>query len=356
MDFIDIKLWNQKIEKAFEEAKLKLPSYEGELKTILSVLTSDLSTEEKIILEKRATQLKNIIDDLLTDTSFGFYLLEVQEFLDQYDKMEHKTNKNISFMKKDRVIKSEDLNLSRLFVELIQKYNDILHLDIPKISVIKKPLICECGNTRDLETVDGRIIYCQKCGIQLREKISNDAPTFKDIERVNSTNKYKYSRMIHIQNCIKQFQGKQKVKIPLELIRDVNDQLQMTKSVKINPQHIRSALQSTGWSDHYENCVLIWSMITQKSCPDISHLESEILKDFELVEREYNILMSSPDEERTSFMSYPYVLFCLLRRRGFKCNRNFFNMVKFDRMDWLDNIMEKIFDRLEWGKFESVGE
>jgi hypothetical protein len=45
MDFIDIKLWNQKIEKAFEEAKLKLPSYEGELKTILSVLTSDLSTE-----------------------------------------------------------------------------------------------------------------------------------------------------------------------------------------------------------------------------------------------------------------------------------------------------------------------
>lgn len=355
MDFVDINLWNEKITKAFDEAKVRLPSYEKELKVILDVLNADLSVEEKITLEQKAKMLKEIIDDLLTDTSLGFYLLEAQEFLEKYAKISAGAAKSISFMKKDRVVNSESNMLSKAFLELVSKYNNILQLNIPKISTVKKVTVCECGNSKDIDVVDDRIHYCQDCGTQLKEKIGSRS-TFKDIDRVNISSKYKYSRLIHIQNCMKQFQGKQKVRIPPQVYRDVKSQLALNGYKKVNPQHVRTALQSTGWSDQYENFVLIWSVVTGKPCPDISHLEVNIISDFELIEREYNILMANPDEERSSFMSYPFVLYAILRRHGFKCDMNFFNMLKSDRIDWLDDTMEKIFERLEWGKFERIGE
>lgn len=355
MDFVDITEWNAKIEKAFTEAKSRLPDYQKELKVITDVLTSKLTADERMHLQSRAEKLTETIDDLINDTSFGFYLLEVQEYIEKYISISGTSKRGISFMKKDRVVNDETQNLSRTFLSVVEKYNNILRLNIPKIGIVKKPLACDCGNSKDIDVVDERLYYCQKCGTELKEQIGS-RNTFKDIERVNVSSKYKYSRMIHIQNCIRQYQGKQKVKIPPQLLRDVQEQLKLNGCKKINPQHIRSALQNTGWSDHYENFVLIWSIVTGNNCPDISELEDSILRDFELVEREYNTLMDNPQEERSSFMSYPYVLYQLLRKHGHRCDMNFFNMLKSDRIGWLDTIMGKIFDRLEWNGFEGLGE
>lgn len=158
--------------------------------------------------------------------------------------------------------------------------------------------------------------------------------------------------MIHMHDCVRQYQGKQKVKIPLQLIRDIKEQLILDGIKNPNPQHIRKALQVLGYSSHYENYILIWSKVTEKACPDISHLEEKIYQDFELIEREYNILMN--DEARSSFMSYPYVLYQELRRYKVKLDITFFNMLKDDRIEWLDEIMEKIYLKLEWTGFKPL--
>lgn len=354
MDIVNISEWNNKIEEAFNRAKESIPTYKQELKIINSVLTGGLNVEERLELEKRQKDLSELIDDLLNDTSFGFYILEAQKYIDEYIETKE-CNSTFSFMKKDRVGNPKLLELTKSFIEVVKKYNNILQLELPSIShETKVSIICQCGNNKDFDIVDKRIYYCLKCGVQIKENIGTRS-TYKDSERVNIGGKYKYTRMIHFKNCLRQYQCKQKARIPPECIRDVNSQLQINginiKSKKTNPQHIRTALQETGWSDQYENFVLIWSMITGKPGPDISHIEDTIIQDFQLVERTYNEVIGDPKEERSSFMSYPYVLYQLLLRRDWKCDLNFFNMLKPDRILWLDEIMEQIYFKLEWGGF-----
>ena len=352
MDFINISEWNERIEKAFIEAKVNIPAYEKELKTIEEVLTKGLNIEERLMLEEKKKELLDIINDLLNDTSMGYYFLEVQKYLEA---MANEKPITISFMKRDRVKNTKTHEITKSFLELASKYNKILKLDIPQINKADKKVSCECGN-KNFDTMDNRVHYCVSCGTQIKENIGIKS-TYKDIDRVNSVNRYKYTRTVHMRNCVRQFQGKQKVKIPPDCIRDVKDQLYINGiSSKINPQHIRTCLQETGWSDQYENFVLIWSMITEKKCPDISALEDDIFKDFECIEREYNTIMVNPYEVRSSFMSYPFVLYHILKRHDYVCNLNFFNMLKSDRISWLNDTMEQIYLKLEWGGFERLGD
>lgn len=359
MEIVNIAEWNGKIEEAFNRAKESIPVYEQELKVINDVLKKGLNTEERIALEKRQKELSGLIDDLLNDTSFGFYLMEVQTFLIEFASSGAIDNGGISFMKKDRTVNPKLMELTKSFLEVVKKYNDILQLEIPEINTPQKTsVMCSCGNSKDFEIIDKRVYYCLKCGVQIKENVGTKS-TYKDTERVNIGGKYKYTRMIHFRNCLRQYQGKQKTRIPPACIEAVREQLRINgvkiKSKRTNPQHIRTALQETKWSDHYENFVLIWSMITEKNCPDVSHLEDQLNQDFQLIERTYNEIMGDSNDERSSFMSYPYVLYQLLKRYDWNADMNFFNMLKSDRINWLDEIMEQIYLRLEWSGFTPLG-
>ena len=69
----------------------------------------------------------------MNDTSLGFYLLEAQEFLAANVNLLGKPVK-VSFMKKEKAATSETQDLSYAFLQLVEKYNDILKLNIPKIT------------------------------------------------------------------------------------------------------------------------------------------------------------------------------------------------------------------------------
>jgi hypothetical protein len=354
MESIDVPQWNKRVESAFVEAKSQVPKYSKELQTIIDVLSKTLNIEERLLLEKRAGELREIIDDLLNDTSFGFYLLEVQKLMDEFSKQIKPVS--IPFMKKDRPKNQKSNEIAMSFLRLIEKYNQILNLELPQITNAKKTNpMCLCGNSKEFDIIDNRVYYCLKCGVQLKENL-NSRSTYRDVDRSNCLSKYKYTRMIHMRNCVRQYQGKQKVRIPPTCLKGVMAQLELNGNYHdINPQHIRNALQETGWSDQYENFVLIWSLITHRNCPDISQLEDFVYRDFECIEKEYNIVVDTPREERSSFMSYPYVLYQILKRHRINCDLTFFNMLKSDRIDWLDDTMETIYRNLEWNGFKRLG-
>lgn len=167
MESIDISIWNKKVEKAFLNIKNKIPQFEKELLTIIEVLSKNLSQEERNILLKRQTELTNIIVDLTNDTSFGFYLMEAQEFLKDIPPSQEKNNE-----------------LSISFLELIKKYNFLLNLDIPTLEKdTPKNMVCpKCNNKKDFEIVDNRLVFCLRCSIQIKETLGNKS-TFKDVER-----------------------------------------------------------------------------------------------------------------------------------------------------------------------------
>ncbi len=356
MEFVSIRDWNEKVEKAFEEVKEHLPEYQKEVEILEQVLGTHLSTKEKLTLESRYQELMNLITDLSQDTSLGFYSLEVQPFLQKFSQLS--TEKSVSFVKKDRRDKNLAQELTRSYLELVKKYNTILKLELPDLGALPQPrtCVCSCGNKKDFEIVDERVYYCLKCGVEVKENVGSQS-TFKDIDRVNASGKYRYTREINMQKCIKQYQGKQKVTIPPQCLADVREELRINNIVKhITPQHARNALQQTKWSSQYENYILIWSLLDLKhKCPDISEHESGVMSDFVEFEREYNLLMMESDEERTSFIHYPFCLYQLLRKRSVRCVLDFFNMLKSDRIEWLNEKTEKIFMRLKWEGFEPLG-
>ena len=91
-----------------------------------------------------------------------------------------------------------------------------------------------------------------------------------------------------------------------------------------------------------------------KNCPDFSHLEQAILEDFRLIQTEYDKIIEEMKETRKSFMNYPFTLYHILTRRGFDCDLRFFHMLKESRIDWLNDIMSKIFARLKWNNFKPL--
>lgn len=362
MEIVNISEWNTKIEEAFNRAKVNIPSYQKDLDVIIDVLSKELNIRERIELEERKKFLSSLIDDLTNDVSLGFYMMEVEEFIEEFSK-NFQTPVKISFMKKDRVDNTnvnDCIKLTQKFIDTVAKYNYILNLELPSVIPITQTtnIVCSCGNNKDFEIIDKRIYYCLKCGIQIKENIGTRS-TFKDTERINVSSKFKYTRMVHFKNSIKQLQGKQKTRVPPECLKNVKKQLIMNGTSKnTNPQHIRTALHETGWSSQYENFVLIWSIITSNPCPDISHIEDDIISDFQLIEKTYNEICEKEDVssggDRTSFMSYQYVLYQLLRKHNFDCDINFFNMLKSDRINWLDLTLEKIYFELEWSGFKSL--
>ena len=358
MEIVNIAEWNVKIEEAFNRAKDNIPLYQQELKIITDVLQKELNVRERIELENKSKYLTSLIDDLTNDTSLGFYTMEVEEFMEQFSK-NFQIPVKMSFMKKDRNIDKtnaiECIKLTQKFIDTVSKYNYILNLQLPSIAPVSQTMAvsCDCGS-KDFEIVDKRIYYCLKCGVKLKENIGTRS-TFKDTERINISSKFKYTRMVHFKNSIKQLQGKQKTKIPIECIESVKNRLKMNGTlVNTTPQHIRTALQETGWSSQYENFVLLWSIITSTPCPDISHIEDDIISDFQQIEKKYNEISCEENGDRTSFMSYQYVLYQLLRRHNFYCHIDFFNMLKTDRINWLDSTLEKIYFELEWGGFKPL--
>jgi hypothetical protein len=53
-------------------------------------------------------------------------------------------------------------------------------------------------------------------------------------------------------------------------------------------------------------------------------------------------------------MNYPFTLYHILTRRGYRCDLRFFHMLKEERIDWLNGMMKKIFLRLGWNGFKPL--
>ncbi len=357
MEFLDINSWNDRVIKAFNEAKSNVPNLQRELDTIKNVLEKTLTLEEREILESKQKDLDNTIDDLSNDISLGFYSLEVQDVISDYDKL---MKEGVVLDKNNTNNVDRMMNISKNFLDIVKKYDNIIKISLPTLYQKKEVMTCVCGNNKDVEVVDGREYYCMKCGNLLKNNISTNT-VYSDSKRANISTKYKYARTIHMQNCVRRIQGKQKVKLPPELFEDIQQKLELNGNIRILPQHVRDALQKTKWTDNYEDFVLIWSIIVKRSCPDFTHLEGAIFNDFNLVEREYNVIMADENlrkslgkSKRSSFLSYPFLLYHLLRRHKYKCSLQFFNMLKPDSLTWLNSVLGLIYKRLGWEGFKPL--
>ena len=251
-----------------------------------------------------------------------------------------------------------DYNIVTKYCQIANNYTDI-HINLSKPTITK--IICtnpSCVKKKSIDIIDNNYV-CVGCGTMLG--IVSNFSSYKDVERVNMSTKYTYDRKIHFRDCINQFQGKQNATIDQKVYDKLIEQFELhnllqegdvisEKCKNITKEHIYIFLKETGFSKHYEDIVLIHYVLTGKKPDDISHLEPNLLDDFDVLTNAYDQHYRKNQQiDRKNFINTQYVLFQLLRRHKYPCKRQDFNILKtIDRKSFHDEVCKFLFEQLGW--------
>lgn len=353
---IDILQLDLIIKQKIKEENGKIDDYLIRREEIRSILSEkNISFIYRGKLEDELMDLNNKIDDIESDAILAEYLCMSEKLISEHLNLSQLPIK-MSFFGKE--IKSETVKKSEKiineFIEIAKKY---ITVKTYKKEEIKK-FICECGNFTDFINTENTIT-CEQCSLE--RTIQSVQTSFKDIDRVNMSQKYKYEKKVHFRDTVNQYQGKQNKKISDQPMYDKLEEEFLKfgiinlmtnnwheRHTNVSKDLIYMILSENGYGKKYEDINYIHNYFTGKPCPDMSFIEKEIFEDFDLVVEAYNGL---PPElvNRTNFLHNRYVLYQLLRRRKVKVDNDDFDILKTrERLIEHDEMWEKICEKLEW--------
>lgn len=270
------------------------------------------------------------------------------------------------FGRKNCEILQRKKTLEKLFDDILKRIIKNKSWNDDKLNLIEWKNIDNCPtcNNSDntlFEIDDIGRKTCLACCAQLQTLETGN--TSLDYNRATVTGKFIYNRLLHFQDCIKQFQGKQNCKIPDKIYVDLEKKLldyrllidsdnPLVRYSKITKQHILMFLKELKYVKHYENVNVIYSVLTNKKIDDIGNLEKQLLEDFKELVILYDNLHSKDKAEeidRKNFLNVQYLLFQFLRRHGYYCKIEDFSILKTtDRKQFHDKICCKLFQKLGW--------
>ena len=343
------------IRKKFMVEYNNLPLYRKKLKDMdVTIKSSNLSTRLRRSITIEYTRLKSYIKEVETQTKYNFYLANSAGLVEEY-KTILKIPIKMNFM--GRAVKKSKRKriLIKSYLVVAAKY---INIDDTKKRK-QPPVVClNCGNKKEFDILDKTTYTCMLCFAQ--QNIMKHNSSYNDINRVNISSKYMYDRKVHFRDCIKQYQGKQNCTIIPKVYEDLKNEfflhhlLEGNKNTSntvrfrnITKNHILMFLKELGYSNHYENVHLIHFTLTCIKPDDISHLEDQLLEDFDSLTELYDAMYKHI--ERKNFINTQYVLYQLLRRHKHPCKKEEFIILKtIDRKFFHDEVCQKLFTELGW--------
>jgi hypothetical protein len=359
---IDIILIDNKIQQYFLDESSKIDKYKETLQELDKLLNSDEigdSIKNKLIEEQKLYKEK--IEDLTNMTSYNFYIVESVPIIESYKKILRTPVKISFFSIPENATPNENKdNLISQYIQISKKYLKNIDIDIDFTTKSKKVVCDDCGSKKII-TSDTIFLICQDCGYE--KDLNGTKISYKDISRTTILQKYTYERRSHFRDCINQFQGKQICKLEpgldeaLEhefekhhmLIGDKNT-AKDTRYKNVELEHVMLFLKELGYDKQYDNAKYIYSIITGKKWPDLSHLEDQLMSDFDVLVNAYVKKYKYENKiARKSFMNIQYVLFQLLNKNKYPCKKEDFNILKTnDRKTFHDDIAKSLFEELGW--------
>lgn len=316
-----------------------------------------LSILRQTARDKEVDELTEHIRRIESKEEFYYYILQVSPLLEAYREEIHKPIP-VNFMGKPVPPDTSARDaIEKKYLQLIGH----LGLSLSSPSLQQDELVCEVCQTSNQIEQTGYSVICKRCGTE--KETFHPTFTYKDSNRVNLTTKYTYDRRIHFRDCVNQFQGKQNSTIPEEIYATLKDQFRAHGLVDTNyapedkrhyhnvtKQHVFMFLKELGNSKYYEDINLIYHTITGKPLPDISHLEEQLMNDFDTLSELYDEQYVKNNKiQRKNFINTHYVLFQLLRRLKYPCKRSDFNFLKTtERQCFHDEICSSLFHQLGW--------
>ena len=359
MDIIQI---DAKIKQYFREEEQRLEEYREKIVDIELILSGENISD---IIRKKLIdthlEYKKRVQDIETEEAYGFYLIESLPILESYKNM-LKTPIQLNFFgTKDvsRDVNNEKEELAYKFSLLAKKYIGDIFTENNTRAVKKR----ECYNcsSKKIILVDDLVYICVDCGCERDGNINT--LSYKDMSRTNVLQKYTYEKRSHFKDALNQYQGKQNCKIDSKVFKDLEEQMERhhlligdantareRRFSNINKNHIMLFLKELGYDKHYENANYIHTEITGKKCPDISHLEDQLIDDFDTLANLYTKKYKyEKNIDRKSFINIQCVFFQLLKKNKYPCKKEDFNMLKTtERKTFHDDILQELFGELGW--------
>jgi hypothetical protein len=345
-----------------------------------SNILSKLEKEERVnnekleaieILKSNTSDVK-ILDELnklnaeiSLDQSKNIFIAKTCMIIDEYKNilktpLSRNKEESLPFIKRKT-------DLSRTYIEIVRElirekeWSDIIIQNV-KNDEDDKCIICDNNDEECFELNEYNQRICLICSTQ--QTSIETGISHKDYTRINIVGKFIYNRVLHFQDCIKQYQGKQNCKIPDDVYNALEAKLKShrllldnapnkyIKYSKVTRNHIKIFLKELKLTKHYENVNLIYYTLTNKRVDEISHLEEKLIEDFKDLVALYdeNHGKDKPKElNRKNFMNVQYLLFQLLRRHDHACKIEDFTILKtVDRKLFHDDICKNLFSQLGW--------
>lgn len=338
-----------------------------EAKKVLFVINS-LIDRKKEFNDRVVTELlkkREILNDIITSKQKYNYFARSELIIQEYKSilkqpMGPHNEQHLQQRKRNIILKYRNI-IKSLVAE--KGWTDIdTSISVEDIN-IKKLLCSVCGNDdpHKFEVNEYNKKICLECSAQ--QTILETGITYRDYNRVNIIGKFVYNRVLHFQDCIKQYQGKQNCKIPDKLYEDLNKKfneyrllvdsnIDTVRYSKITKDHISMFLKELKYTKHYENVNMIYHTLTGKQIDNIDYLEPKLIEDFRCLVNLYDSLHGKdrPDElNRKNFMNVQYVLYQLLKRHNHPCKIDDFTILKtIDRKMFHDKICNNLFQKLGW--------
>ena len=348
---IDVISIDRQIKKQITEDSNNIPDTKLQIQNLTSQLQATNVYQEKKQIQTKIAELELIIKNSEDNSRLAEYIYRTNDIVEEYQKLT-----SIPVAVNFFSTTSGDPNRHRK-QELLQAFTDIAseYIELTTYRSSKQDKVsCECGNTLSF-TTSTNSIKCDVCG-QLRT-IYCVQTSYKDIDRVNLSQKYKYKRRVHFRDTVNQYQGKQNKRIDPKVYNDLEDEFKKhnllvdaptfhEQHAKITKEILLLFLSETHHNNHYEDVQLIHHYFTGIPCPDLSHIEDELYQEFDLVVDAFSKLEGL---ERLNFLNGSFVLYQLLKRRKYKVSEYEFDFLKTRerRLDH-DELFARICLVLEW--------
>ena len=357
----DILQLDEKIKKMLSEESKRLSEYKKRKSDIEEELKSAMLYRKRKELLEEKKNIQKKIEDIDNNTLFAEYICVSQNIINEYISLlsvptnnHFFGNKNNNEEENTRMI--NQYKLQDKFLDIAKKY---LPIKTYKQEIIKKKL-CNCGSTNFTHNENNYV--CNDCGLE--NIIYSSQTNFRDVDRVNLSQKYKYNRRIHFRDIIYQYQGKQNKKIDQKVYDDCenwfyeHNLLLFGKKLpkdhsdwyknhsKITKEYVVMSLKENKYINNYDDMNYIHNYFTDIPCPDISDIENELLDDFDSFLEVYE---SFSDLDRTNLLNGQYILYRFLKRRKRPVSITDFHMVSTrDRLTEYAEIYNRICLQLEW--------
>lgn len=340
---IDVNEYNilyidEQIKKRLSSNISSIDELQLDLNVLLWIMKNGIDQFDKSQAKTQSIILRKRIQDIEGGFELSWYILQTMTLLIEYKNiteiLRDKTfifDKNYqkdynTILKKNRIV-CNYLKIARNYIDL-ENFKQPIQKMMCNAIITNKNEICQSFDFE--QTEDDSIFICKKCGNQI--EFLDDAPSFKDTDRVNMSTRYTYSTSGHFTSAIDHFEGKQNIDMTIirkkimPVLEDEMNKHSLNKK-SVTKDQLYMFMYEKKLSDYYEDLNLIHFLITDKQCPDITKYRNELLEMVKYIEDGYKEVK---EKEKINSLNVNFKLYKLLQLLGYPCKRDDFYFLKTD--------------------------